>query len=143
MPRTRLASGASLAMARGVGWVGQGSNLAEDRGLRVKDILMRTRCVPGHFGQAQISRTCGRGPSVSVDDLDRTKCSARSEGETGLRKATVTPGRVAVKVHIAWLQSAVSFVTLLPQTSVRRGVLFPLESLRKEAIGAPGKCSVF
>lgn len=91
MPRTLLASGASLAMACGVGWVSPGSNLADDQGLHVKDILTWTKCVPGHFGQAQVSRTSGRGPSVSVDILGRTKCSARSEGDTGLRKATVAP----------------------------------------------------
>lgn len=98
MPRTRLASGASLALAPGAGWVGQDSNLAEDRGLRLRDILTQIQCVPGCCGQ--------------------TKCSAESEGETGVKKLSPPPtplGRVAVKVHITRLQSAVSYVTLLPR----------------------------
>lgn len=91
MPRTLLASGASLAMTCGVGWVVPGLNLAEDQGFHIKDILTWTKCVPGHFGQAQISRTSGHGPSVSVDVLGRTKCSARNEEGNGLKKGHSRP----------------------------------------------------
>lgn len=68
LPRiTFLSLVACLVMAQGIKCMGLGSNLIEERYL----YEIWTKCLPGHFGQNQISWTFFCEPKVSLNVLDR------------------------------------------------------------------------